>query len=727
MTCLIPPGASRLLRCTLLLGLALAATSPATAAASHDLLNSVAASPDHAIYAVGVTSGALAGDDAHQGVGDGWLARFDTDGRRRWLRQFGAATGESAVGVAAVGGGTVWVLTHRLDDTRSDSGILHAFDAAGTALRTLTLAPFFPTDHSLSVAAVAVDAAGNPVVVGTVRYGGDRDAFILALNPQGELRWLRRLGGDEQRAAFAVALGSVGEVYVGGHSLAGDKDIWLARYDADGTLRWLRTWGGAHGDVATGIAADADRGVLVSGYTSSGKGTRADAGTTDIWLARLGAGGEWRWLRQWRGHGPDLATTVAVDGNGNAYVVGSVESRHPRSGEETGRDAAVTAFDRTGERLWQRRTGHAGRERARGIAVGADGQLYVGGDRNDDHVNPADDSGHDAWLARLDGDGRRVWRRAIESGPGLAGNSGHGTATTATTVHYSVTPAQADPGSSQWQSPHQIWRPATLPAADRLVLFLPGSGATPAQYSLLLQHWAARGHAVIGLSYPNTTAVGRLCEGQFATAGCFGQVRQEILTGEDANKLVTIPPQESVFARLSALLTYLEAEHPADGWGRWLADGAPVWANIVVTGHSQGGGHAALIGKQVAVARVVMLAATEDTAASGLPATWITDPGVTATARYFGFDHSHDPFWESNLANWSALGLNQHGALVDVDGAGGSFAASRRLYTAMTPATGINHGGDPHDSVAVDAFTPLHSDGTPWYALDGTWAYLLGQ
>src|SRR5579864_8153507 len=45
--------------------------------------------------------------------------------------------------------------------------------------------------------------------------------------------------------------------------------------------------------------------------------------------------------------------------------------------------------------------------------------------------------------------------------------------------------------------------------------------------------------------------------------------------------------------RLVKLLGKLDHDHPSDGWGQYLDNGAPRWGRITVAGHSQGAGMAA--------------------------------------------------------------------------------------------------------------------------------------
>ena len=104
---------------------------------------------------------------------------------------------------------------------------------------------------------------------------------------------------------------------------------------------------------------------------------------------------------------------------------------------------------------------------------------------------------------------------------------------------------------------------------------LPGTGGQPRFYRLILRTGAARGLHAIGLSYPNDRAVDDLC-GAGAVASCSGETRREIITGIDASPAVTVDPANSINGRLQALLVWLHATNPSEGWNRFCVLAPPI-------------------------------------------------------------------------------------------------------------------------------------------------------
>jgi hypothetical protein len=247
-----------------------------------------------------------------------------------------------------------------------------------------------------------------------------------------------------------------------------------------------------------------------------------------------------------------------------------------------------------------------------------------------------------------------------------------------------VTPAAtgADPAGVNADKPHYVLRPASG-GDDFLVVFFNGSNGTPAieigdPAKNVYTAAVAVGHHVIGLSYRSNQSIGRTCG---LKDDCFLPTRTTVVTGVyqpgAASILADILPSEGIEARLLLVLTSLEAADPAGNWGTFLsADGKSIdYAKIIPGGHSQGGGHAALLAKMHAVPRVAMFSSPCDSVgktpaswehADGSWATSMPDKGIalgTETIFDGGSAVGGDTTCPAHAAVWTALGLspaNQH-------------------------------------------------------------------
>ena len=118
--------------------------------------------------------------------------------------------------------------------------------------------------------------------------------------------------------------------------------------------------------------------------------------------------------------------------------------------------------------------------------------------------------------------------------------------------------------------------------------------------------------------------------------------RKEILTGEDLSTKVSVDSTNSIINRLEKLLIYLDATEPNNNWGQYYNNGFE-WNKIMVAGHSQGGGHAALIGMIYDVNRVLMFSSPNDFNTNlNLPGKWLSQEMASSPAVFFGFNNLND-------------------------------------------------------------------------------------
>lgn len=281
-----------------------------------------------------------------------------------------------------------------------------------------------------------------------------------------------------------------------------------------------------------------------------------------------------------------------------------------------------------------------------------------------------------------------------------------------------VLPRDADPAVSGWLEPHLVYFDPQGPVRDQLLVFLPGSRGVPQRAQTFLGLAADLGFHVIGLRYPNSWSLSELCNFS-SDPDCFETVRSEILYGVDQASLVEIPGPDSIEARLVSAIALLDERFPAEAWGQYLAADSPKWQRLVLTGVSQGGGHAALLARDQQVARVVLFASPADySPLFGRLASWIFDPHVTAGERYWGFSHLQDR-WQRRLEAWAGLGLGAFGAPVVIEELQPPYGESHQLTTDAEPRV----AGEFHGSVVADDLIPLDATGAPLFA--DAWVYLL--
>lgn len=278
-----------------------------------------------------------------------------------------------------------------------------------------------------------------------------------------------------------------------------------------------------------------------------------------------------------------------------------------------------------------------------------------------------------------------------------------------------VLPSTTDPNISNVYTgtlgQHYFGVETSAPPRGRLHVFLPGTGGIPLAYVHLLRASATQGFHTVGLTYVNTNAVNSFCSITNDLA-CHQNVRLETIDGQDRSPLLTVNRVNSIEHRLIKLLSWLNTNNlvpitRTQGWGQYLQGTNIVWSNIIIAGHSQGAGHAAIIAKTRKVARCDMYAWGEFiyTNVAGRPADWLAWTSATPVEAYFGFVHANDDQTTSNIvtACWTTLGLDPFGPIVAVESNTAPYGMSHRLMTWTAPRA----GGNAHDAVAVDSSTPL--------------------
>ena len=298
------------------------------------------------------------------GDGDLFVAKLTPTGAWQWAAGAGGSRTDNGIGVAVDGSGNVYVTGW------SDSPTL-AFGAttltpAGS--QDVFVAKLSPTGAWLWATGaggsssdfgggVAVDGSGSVVVTGyfrspTITFGattlsnaGRSDIFVAKLTPTGAWLWATRAGGSDPDEVIGVALDGGGSVVITGgftsptiafgsttltNANAGSFDLFVAKLTPTGAWGWATGAGGSGEDVGVDVAVDGSGSVVVTGFFSSptllGATTLTSAGASDVFVAKLTASGTYQWAVRAGGSGADFSYGVALDGSSSVIVSGSFQS-----------------------------------------------------------------------------------------------------------------------------------------------------------------------------------------------------------------------------------------------------------------------------------------------------------------------------------------------------------------------------------------------------------------
>ncbi|MCU0240173.1 MAG: hypothetical protein MUC29_12090 [Pyrinomonadaceae bacterium] len=262
---------------------------------------------------------------------------------------------------------------------------------------------------------------------------------------------------------------------------------------------------------------------------------------------------------------------------------------------------------------------------------------------------------------------------------------------------------------------------------NQLFVFLPGTGAVAFNYLEINKTAADLGFHSINLTYPNDQAVNTLCNQNGNTnLNCFSDIRLETIDGTDRTTLVNINRSNSIENRIIKLIIYLRTQFPNENWGQFLINDSTInWSKIVIAGHSQGGGHAGIIGRYHSVVRVLMFASMDFNGLSNSVANWINQPNSTPNAstpdKFWAFSHQTDDLVNFQILStriWTAFGMPQSGAIVNVDNVSTPYNNTHQLTSTLNCV-------ETHGCIVADARLVLLPDGTPVYK--SVWQYLLSN
>jgi hypothetical protein len=235
---------------------------------------------------------------------------------------------------------------------------------------------------------------------------GSSDMYIAKYDPSGNMVWSRRAGGSDGDMATGIAVDRAGNSYVVGYfksaslvfgsttlTNAGGNtyDLFLVKYDSDGNVVWAHSAGGIGDDRAQAVAVDTLGNVFVAGYFVSaaitvGNTTLTNTGALDMFILKADSDGDVQWAKSSSSttSGWENAFGIAVDDDGNSFVTGDFNGTSATFGNVilsggANSNVFVVKYSPTGTVVWANRAGVNSDNKAAAVAVDTAGNCYVTG------------------------------------------------------------------------------------------------------------------------------------------------------------------------------------------------------------------------------------------------------------------------------------------------------------------------------------------------------------
>ncbi len=226
---------------------------------------------------------------------------------------------------------------------------------------------------------------------------GERDAFLVKFDPNGQRLWGTYYGGSLEDYAFACSADANGNIFLAGESISSNNiatpgafqtvkntsyDAYLVKFNASGVRQWGTYYGGNAGDTPFSTAIDNSGNIIIAGTTGS-TNVIATAGTyqpvfsgtnTEAFLAKFDTNGNRLWGTYFGGTGQENGYGCISDNAGNIFLVGTTNSTANIASAGANQtiygggnnDDYVAKFGPNGNRLWS---------------------TYIGGNQDDNMIN----------------------------------------------------------------------------------------------------------------------------------------------------------------------------------------------------------------------------------------------------------------------------------------------------------------------------------------------------
>jgi uncharacterized delta-60 repeat protein len=157
---------------------------------------------------------------------------------------------------------------------------------------------------------------------------------------------------------------------------------------------WIHTWGGVYADEAKALAVDPEGNVFVVGSERS-FGREGYA----AFLLKYASNGTLLWQKSLF-YREAFVEEVVLDGSGNIYLAGTSFQR-----------TFLLKYSSVGTLLWQKEWKTAGGSRAKGAVADGSGNVYVAG-----YTSVSSEADDDAFLLKYASDGTLLWQKIWDGG-----------------------------------------------------------------------------------------------------------------------------------------------------------------------------------------------------------------------------------------------------------------------------------------------------------------------
>ncbi|MEI8041733.1 MAG: SBBP repeat-containing protein, partial [Verrucomicrobiota bacterium] len=236
------------------------------------------------------------------GSSDIFISKYNQAGTRQWSVLFGSTAVDEGFGIACDRFNNVYVTGYVQESVEGNpwlgtgDNILAKYNSEGQRQWLKQ----WGTGNADTGHAVTCDPVGSVYVGGYSNgelYGpknGGRDIFLAKYGGDGTFLWGAQMGTLETDQVWGMTTDTNGNVYLAGETggplqgnlAAGGPDVFFSKFSSGGTELWTQQVGTPDTDLAAGIALDASGGIYIAGWTTGDFDGYVNKGLSDVFLMK---------------------------------------------------------------------------------------------------------------------------------------------------------------------------------------------------------------------------------------------------------------------------------------------------------------------------------------------------------------------------------------------------------------------------------------------------------
>jgi FG-GAP-like repeat/CARDB/Beta-propeller repeat len=305
--------------------------------------------------------------------------KYDASGNQVWQKFYDGGDSDQAVAMALDAQGNINVTGRSYNTaTSSDDYVVIKYRPDGSQVWS-SPSRYDNAGQDDDPAELATDGAGNVYVTGSTCSDVATTCQYLTVAfsvTDGAPLWnaiYNNGSASQNNKAVAIGLDGAGNVYVTGTSSGSSDDIATVKYSASGSQVWTNRYDSSNNDRAVAMAVDNSGNLYIAGMTYG-------VGYPAIEVLKYNTDGlnpqgtpGVQWVQTYSGTPEAIPSALTIDGSGNVYVTGEI-------GLPGNHDFVTIKFMPNGVVAWAQAFGNPGvDDRAISVAVDGQGNVYVAG------------------------------------------------------------------------------------------------------------------------------------------------------------------------------------------------------------------------------------------------------------------------------------------------------------------------------------------------------------